>query len=212
MKPVDLDEIYRRMSQEEIPWNIDEEPPEALVELVETGKVRPCKTLDLGCGTDHYAIDLASKGFDVTGVDICPTAVRIAGENAKKKGAKCRFLVADLLGDWKEVEGRFDFAYDWELLHHIFPPDREKYVGNVARLLRPGGRYLSVCFSEESAQFGGAGKYRRTPLDTVLYFSSEREMISLFETLFVIDELKTIDIEGKVAPHKAVYAFMKKRR
>jgi SAM-dependent methyltransferase len=210
MKPVDLDEIYRRLPQEEIPWNI-EEPPEALVELVEAGKVQRRKTLDLGCGTGNYAIYLASKGFDVTGVDICPTAIRIAEENAKKKGVKCRFLVADLLGDLKEVEGIFDFAFDWELLHHMLPEQREKYVWNVHQKLNSKGRYLSVCFSEKDPQFGGSGKYRETPLGTNLYFSSEEELRDLFEPYFHIDELKTIEISGKSAPHVAVYAFMEKR-
>ena len=210
MKPVDLDEIYRRVPQEEIPWNI-EEPPKALVELVETGKVRPCKTLDLGCGTGHYAIYLARQGFDVTGVDICPTAIRIAKENAKKKGAKCRFLVADLLGDLKEVEGTFDFAFDWELLHHMLPEQREKYVWNVHSKLNPKGRYVSLCFSEKDPEFGGSGKYRKTPLGTVLYFSSEEELRDLFEPYFCIDELKTIEISGKHAPHLAIYAFMEKK-
>jgi len=210
MKPVDLDEIYRRLPQEEIPWNI-EEPPEALVELVEAGKVQRCKTLDLGCGTGNYAIYLASKGFDVTGVDICPTAIRIAEENAKKKGVKCRFTVADLLGDLKEVEGIFDFAFDWELLHHMLPEQREKYVWNVHGKLNSKGRYLSVCFSEKDPQFGGSGKYRETPLGTNLYFSSEEELRDLFEPYFRIDELKTMEISGKSAPHVGIYVFMEKR-
>jgi len=77
--------------------------------------------------------------------------------------------------------------------------------------LNAGGRYLSVCFSEEDPQFGGSGKYRKTPLGTVLYFSSEKEMELLFRKRFVICELETIDIEGKNAVHKAIYAFMKKK-
>jgi hypothetical protein len=46
----------------------------------------------------------------------------------------------------------------------------------VHRLLVPGGKYLSVCFSEKDAGFGGTGKTRRTTLDTMLYFSSEDEL------------------------------------
>ncbi len=209
-KETDMDEIYKRMPQEEIPWNI-EEPPEVLVELVETGKVRPCKSIDLGCGIGNYAIYLATKGFDVTGVDISPTAIRIAEENAMKREVKCDFIVADVLGGLMEVKGTFDFAYDWELLHHIFPNRREKYVENVHGILKPKSRYLSLCFSEKTPQFGGSGKYRETPLGTLLYFSSEEELRDLFEPYFQIDELKTIHISGKYAPHLAIYAFMKRR-
>ena len=198
------------MSPEEIPWNI-EEPPKALVELVESENLKPCKTIDLGCGAGNYAIYLISKGFDVTGVDISQTSIKIAKKNAKKRRIKCNFLVADVLGDLNEVRETFDFAYDWELLHHIFPEKREKYVKSLYRLLNPKGKYLSVCFSEKDPQFGGSGKYRKTPLGTILYFSSEDELRDLFEPYFNIKELKTIEIMGKSTPHLANYVFMEKK-
>ncbi len=205
-----MDRIYRDAPPENIPWNI-ESPPTVLRTIVETGAIKPCKAIEFGCGTGNYVIYLAGLGFDAAGVDISGAAIDIARAAASRKGVTCRFIAADVLGDLEEVRGPFRFAYDWELLHHIFPSDREKYVANVSRLLEPGGGYLSVCFSENSPQFGGTGKYRTTPLDTVLYFSSEGEMISLFEPLFKIEVLTTIDISGKFAPHKAVCAFMKKR-
>jgi len=210
MKQVEMDEIYRKLPLEKIPWNI-ETPPNALIDLVERGKVRPCKTIDLGCGVGNYAIYLSSIGFDVTGIDISSTAIKIAQKNAKKKGVKCNFLVADVLGDLNEVKQTFDFAYDWELLHHIYPEKRKKYIENVCKILNPGGKYLSVCFSDKDLQFGGTGKYRKTPLGTILYFSTEEELSDLFEPYFSIKELKTIEISGKFAPHIANYAFMEKR-
>ena len=210
MIQVEMDRIYKKIPLEEIPWNI-ETPPDALVELVDSGKVKPCKTIDLGCGTGNYAIYLASKGFDVTGIDISPAAINIAKENAKKKGVKERFLVADVLGDLDEVRETFDFAYDWELLHHIFPEKRKKYVENVYKILNPGGKYLSVCFSEKDPEFGGSGKYRETRLGTLLYFSSEDELRDLFKPYFNIKELKTIEVTAKSAHHLACYAFIERK-
>ena len=195
------------MAIDDIPWNI-KTPPDVLENLVRTGKIAPCKTIDLGCGTGNYAIYLAGEGFDVTALDISSSAIKIAKNNASQKGIDCNFIVADILGDLKQIQSTFNFAYDWELLHHIFPSDREKYIRNVYRLLNPGGQYLSVCFSEENLQFGGVGKYRKTPLETVLYFSSENELRVLYESFFKIEELETIEIKGKFSPHKAIYAFM----
>lgn len=208
--PVDMDKIYRDVPLENIPWNI-EKPPEALTELVESGKVEPCKTVDLGCGAGNYAIYLASKGFEVTGIDISPTAIGIAKENARKKGVMCKFIVADVLGGLHEIKETFDLAYDWELLHHIFPDEREKYVENVRRLLNPGGRHLSVCFNEKDPGFGGTGKYRKTRLGTVLYFSSLEELKGLFEPYFKIEEAKTVTILGKGVEHIANYVFMMRK-
>jgi len=210
MIQIEMDRIYREWPLGKIPWNI-ETPPDALVELIENGKVKPCKTIDFGCGAGNYAIYLASIGFDVTGIDISPTAIEVARENAKKKEIKGNFLAADVLGDLEEVKETFDFAYDWELLHHIFPEKREKYVKNVYRLLNPGGKYFSVCFSEKDPQFGGSGKYRETRLGTVLYFSSEEELRDLFGPYFHVEELRTMGIRGRPTPHIVNYAFMEKK-
>ena len=78
-----MDDIYKNVPLEEIPWNI-ETPPRLLVELVDTGKIKPCRAIDLGCGAGNYAVYLASRGFDVTGVDFSSEAIKIAKQNAKK--------------------------------------------------------------------------------------------------------------------------------
>jgi SAM-dependent methyltransferase len=210
MKYADIDRIYRTVPLDAIPWNVGT-PPDALVALVESGSVRPCRTIDLGCGAGNYAIYLAGLGFDVTGVDSSKTVIGIAEKNAREKGVRCRFIVADLLGDLHEVTGTFDFAFDWELLHHIFPEDRQTYVRNVYKVLNPGATYLSVCFSEDDPQFGGTGKFRTTRIGTTLYFSSESELRELFSPYFVIRELKTIEVGGKYGPHRAIYALSKRR-
>ena len=145
MKYADIDRIYRTIPLDNLPWN-NETPPDALVRLVQEGKVRPCRTTDLGCGAGNYAIYLAGLGFEVTGVDSSPTAITIAREHAEKRGVRCRFIVADLLGGLQEVSGTFDFAYDWEFLHHIFPEDRETYIRNVHENPEPGGSVLFRLF------------------------------------------------------------------
>jgi len=210
MNQIDMDEIYRKMSPEDIPWNV-EEPPGTLVKLLDNGSVQPCKAVEFGCGLGNYTRYLSCRGFDVTGIDISPTAIGIAKDNARKKGVTCTFIVADVLGDLKKVEGPFDFAYDWELLHHIFPKYRKKYVENVYGKLKPGGSYLSLCFSEKDPQFGGTGKYRETRLGTILYFSSETELRDLFKPYFRIEELNTVQVKGKYGDHIAVYVFMYRR-
>ncbi|HWR59922.1 MAG TPA: class I SAM-dependent methyltransferase [Thermodesulfovibrionales bacterium] len=204
-----MEKIYSTIPLDKIPWNMAT-PPAILRDLVDSGKIKPCKVIELGCGAGNYVIYLATKGFDSTGVDIAASAIDIAKKSAAEKGVKCKFITADVLGDMTEINELYDLAYDWEVLHHIFPEDREKYISNVYRLLKPGGKYLSVCFSEASLQFGGKGKYRTTPLGTVLYFSSEDEMRSLFSPFVEIEELKTVDIEGKFDFHKAIYALLRK--
>jgi SAM-dependent methyltransferase len=210
MKYADIDRIYRNVPLDNLPWN-SETPPDALVRLVQDGKVRPCRTIDLGCGAGNYAIYLAGLGFEVTGVDNSPTAIKIAEEHAEKQGVRCRFIVADLIGNLHEVTDTFDFAYDWEFLHHIFPEDREAYIRNVHKITNPSATYFSVCFSEEDSQFGGNGKYRGTRIGTRLYFSNESEIRELVSPYFTVRELKTIEVSGKSGSHKAVYLLAERR-
>lgn len=203
-----MDEIYRNTAREKIPW-IQEKPPKVLVDLVESGSIRPCRAVDFGCGTGVASRYLAGKGFDITGVDISPAAIEIARGDATRSGVRGNFVVSDVLGDLENVEGLFDFAFDYELLHHIYPENRERYIRNVFGKLNPGARYLSVCFSEKSPQFGGEGKYRVTPLGTRLYFSSEEELKKLFSSYFYCEEMKIIEIGARQGSHLAVYSFLR---
>jgi len=201
-----MEKIYGEMSPKDIPWNI-ETPPVVLQALVTGNLLQPCKVIELGCGAGNYVIYFARNGFDATGVDLSENAIVLARKSALRADIRCTFIATDVLGDLSAIPGQFDFAYDWELLHHIFPEDRDRFLENVHHLLRPGGLYLSVSFSETSQQFGGVGKIRKTPLGTVLYFSNETEIAQLLEKRFEVEELKTIEIQGKNSVHAAVYAL-----
>jgi SAM-dependent methyltransferase len=205
-----MDEIYRDLPLDQIPWNAPT-PPEILKQAIKANVPMRSKVIELGCGVGNYVIWFAKKGYEITGIDISRNAIEIARRSASNAGATCKFIVADATRDLSALHGMFDFAYDWELLHHIFPEDRDKYIRNVVRLLKPEGKHLSVCFSEDDTQFGGAGKYRKTRLDTTLYFSSEKELKELFSRYYDVQDLRTIDITGKSIIHKAIYALMKKK-
>ena len=99
----DMDRIYRDLAPAEIPWNL-EEPPGLLVELVESGKVVPCEALDLGCGAGNHAVWLAGRGFRVTGIDLSPKALELAGRLASNGTATDR--MADLQDRIRVAEQR----------------------------------------------------------------------------------------------------------
>ena len=204
-----MEEIYRDVPSEQIPWNL-ETPPKVLTDLVCTKKVEPCEAVDIGCGGGNYAVWLATQGFRMTGFDLSPTALEMAGRLARKKGVACKFLEGDLAGEFRGHDGAFDFGYDWEVLHHVFPEMRAVFVDNVHRMLRPGAKHLSVCFAEQNSSFGGVGKYRETPMGTTLYFSSEDEIEQIFSPKFKVLELDTREVEGKYGAHIAVVALLER--
>jgi hypothetical protein len=81
----------------------------------------------------------------------------------------------------------------------------------VYKILKPETTYFSVCFSEKDSPFGGSGKYRKTRIGTMFYFSSESELREPFSPYFTIRELKTIEVSGKFGPHVAVCALLERR-
>ena len=205
-----MNKIYSNKDLNNIPWNV-ETLPGILQDLLRLKLLSPCKIIEFGCGVGNYIRYFSKLGFNATGVDISDKAIDIAKTLAQKAGVKCEFIEADVLGNLSVIKSKYEFAYDWELLHHIFPEDRNKYIENVHRLLKTHGRYMSVSLSEASTQFGGVGKYRKTPIGTVLYFSNEAEIETLFSRLFSIVELKPVDIQGKQGVHKAIYALMRRK-
>lgn len=219
MDSIRMNDIYKNVPLEEIPW-VRTSPPALLVQMIENGELEPCKVIDIGCGVGTNSIFLVSKGFQVTGIDISQRAVDIAQENAKKDvddgrfleypDACCNFMTRDMLGNVNDLKDQFEMALEWQVLHHIFPENRECYVKNVHSILKTSSRYLSVCFSEKNTKFGGSGKYRETQLGTVLYFSSEEELRVLFGQYFHIIRLETIQIEGKRGPNDVICVLMEK--
>lgn len=81
---------------------------EELVELLLKLELPPdARCLDVGVGSGVIAVTLAAErpGYDVTGVDVSPPALALAGENARQLGVELRLVEGDLLS---RVEGPFD--------------------------------------------------------------------------------------------------------
>ena len=126
-----------------MPWETG--PREELVELVESGRIAPCRAIDLGCGTGSHAIFLAEHGFDVTGIDFAAAAIEKARRRADAAGVHVRFVIDDLT-DLRGVRGTFDLLVDYGVLDDLRPVDRDLYVRNVLPLTHPGSHYLLWCF------------------------------------------------------------------
>jgi ubiquinone/menaquinone biosynthesis C-methylase UbiE len=52
--------------------------------------------LDLGCGSGIWAVELARRGWQVTGVDFVPKALRRARSRAEEAGVELRLLEGDV--------------------------------------------------------------------------------------------------------------------
>ena len=108
------------------------------------------RAIDLGCGAGTVSIELAEAGFDVTGIDFSPVALRKARAAAATRGIdadRLRFLEGDLtLGHVPGVEGPYDLLVDYGTLDDLSADGRRSMADYVTRLARPGSRLFLFAF------------------------------------------------------------------
>src|SRR5574342_1242280 len=103
------------------PWDPGISPPE-LIDFIEkhplTSSGQARRAIDIGCGTGTNVITLAQAGWQVTGVDFVPRAIRMAKGKARKAGVEVELLVRDVT-DLKGITGPFDLALDIGCFHSL---------------------------------------------------------------------------------------------
>jgi SAM-dependent methyltransferase len=135
--------LMYRYSFVSIPWDIG--PRAELVRLVESGRIQPCRAIDLGSGTASNVIYLAQHGFDVTGVDFTPAAIDLGRERARQAGVEVEFIQDDLT-DLQHTDGVYDLLVDYGTLDDIAPSRRHLFVENILPLTHPDTTFVLYCF------------------------------------------------------------------
>ena len=105
---------------------------------------RPVLALDLGCGTGKMTLELARRGYDMTGIDYSPDMLGKARENSEAAGLSDKILW--LCQDITEFElyGTVDFAVCClDTINHLTSPaELRKCLGLVHNYLIPDGIFI----------------------------------------------------------------------
>jgi SAM-dependent methyltransferase len=139
------------------PWDIGRPQP-AIERLTETGQITGT-VLDVGCGTGENVLYLAERGYEVAGIDGAPRAIQRARDKARARGLSARFEVADAL-HLPVPQRPFDTNIDSGLFHVFSDGEREQFRDSLRSVIRAGGTYFMMCFSEH--QPGNWGPRRVT--------------------------------------------------
>ena len=161
------------------PWDIGRAQRE-FIRLEESREIAG-DVLDAGCGTGENALFLAGRGHEVWAVDSAPRAVGIARSKAEERGLAVTFLVKDALS-LHEIGRTFDTVIDSGLFHTLSDIERPRFVWNVSEVLKPGGTYFMLAFSE--LEPGGYGPRRITKQEIQAAFTDGWRINLIREAVF----------------------------
>jgi SAM-dependent methyltransferase len=113
---------------------------ETLLQLVKAP--RHARILDLCCGPGRHSIELALRGFDVTGVDRTAFYIHVARESAARKNLSVDFQVADARTFSRPQH--FDIALNLWTSFGYFDTEAEdlSLLRNACTSLRSGGHFI----------------------------------------------------------------------
>jgi len=153
------------------PWDIGRPQP-AILRLADAGElVEP--VLDSGCGSGEHSLLAATRGLEVTGVDISQLAVERARAKARGRGLAAEFIVGDVLAlnHVDRLNPPFRTVIDAGCFHTFANADRPVYASSLAGVVEPGGALHLLCFSEHTP--GTDGPRRVTQAEIQATFSRD---------------------------------------
>ena len=197
----DENSFKERYQAGDTPWDIGK-PDSNLIRTVTTTPIKPCKALEIGCGTGDNAVWLSQQDFQVLGIDTSEIAIAKAEEKASKANAKCAFLVSDI--PTSRVEGGpFGFAFDRGCFHTLGSDgERIRFAENVDGHLEKDGLWLSLLGNADE-QRDGPGPPQRSARDIVNAVEPYFEILSLVTGYFG---------SNRPNPPRAWVCLMRKRR
>ena len=137
------------------PWeDLAEHPPFAgtLLQLVareEAGREAPHgPALDLGTGSGVWGVQLAKRGWRVTGVDIVEKALRRARERIDEAGVEMRLVRGDVTAlRQADVGSGFRLVLDTGTFHGLSDAQRDAMGREVSAIAAPDATVLLDCFA-----------------------------------------------------------------
>ncbi len=176
------------------PWSIGAAQPE-LAALIEQGKFHG-DVLDVGCGEAAISLTLAELGHNTLGLDLSPTAIDLARQEAAKRGlTNATFEVADI-STFTGYDGRFGTIVDSTLFHSIPVEAREGYQQSISRAAGPGASYFALVFDKAGVPEG--------PVNAV----TADELRDAVSKYWVVDEIRPARIYANLPDNAPEMPFV----
>lgn len=122
----------------------------ALFAREEAGRQPPFgRALDLGCGSGIWAVKLAARGWQVTGMDFVPKALRRARGRARQAGVELPLIEGDVTAlRATSVGSGFRFLLDFGLFHDELTDEGREAMGReVSAVAAPGATLVMLAWA-----------------------------------------------------------------
>jgi SAM-dependent methyltransferase len=108
------------------------------------------RALDLGCGSGIWSVALAQRGWQVTGVDFVPKAVRRARERAEQAGVELELRTGDVTKlDTAGIRSGFQLILDFGCFHDELSDEQRSQEGREATAAAAPGATLLIMSWEQ---------------------------------------------------------------
>jgi len=107
--------------------------------------------LEVGCSIATDGLEFARNGANYTGIDLTPNAIEMARERFQLFSVPGRFEVANAEERIPFPDQTFDHVYSFGVIHHS--PVPERIVGEIHRVLRPGGTLTVMLYNRSSINY-----------------------------------------------------------
>jgi 2-polyprenyl-3-methyl-5-hydroxy-6-metoxy-1,4-benzoquinol methylase len=140
------DRVYATKGRDDVSWY--QAVPATSIRLVTAAMpatAAPRRVIDIGAGASTLADELLTRGYDVTVLDVAPSAV--ASVKARLDD-RATYLITDLL-EW-QPETTYDVWHDRAVFHFLTDPTAQTaYVHLAARAVRAGGVVVLGTFAPD---------------------------------------------------------------
>ena len=130
--------------------------------------------LDLGCGAGRHCVYLAKNGFDVVGVDVSESALRMANEWVRKERLTNVSFIRATMTNLPFSGSRFDAVISVSVIHHAIKKDIVKTIDEVYRALKKNGVFLTNLVSVKDPRYGTGQKVENNTFRILEAFEEKR--------------------------------------
>jgi 2-polyprenyl-3-methyl-5-hydroxy-6-metoxy-1,4-benzoquinol methylase len=141
--------VYQTKRADEVSW-FQREPTISLDLIRRVAPATSARIIDVGAGASTLVDGLLRAGYsDLTVLDLSRTALHEAQNRLGDAASRVRWSEVDVLTT-SLPEAAFDVWHDRAVFHFLTSAvDREAYIAQVRRAVRPGGYVLVATFAED---------------------------------------------------------------